>query len=174
VAHEVPFPRFGIQLPENQSADEFMDEVEKKVNAMIGESTMNEYKAFKNLVKHKKRINSVFSEVCGNKSFHSPRPGINKKAPAVAVASCSSRPPKISRRTSSNKRKGIVEGTSSTTVCLRGLDLLNLVNESISQLRLFRMLNFRLPLFLLNLVEKNEESREESCKCWSSANFFCL
>jgi hypothetical protein len=28
-----------------------MDEVEKKVNAMIGESTMNEYKAYKNLVK---------------------------------------------------------------------------------------------------------------------------
>jgi hypothetical protein len=116
-AQEVPFPRFGIQLPENQSADEFMDEVEKKVNAMIGESTMNEHKAFKNLVKHKKRINRVFSEVCGDKSFHSRRPGINKKAPAVSVASCSSGPPKISRKTSSNKRKGIVEGTSSTTVC---------------------------------------------------------
>jgi hypothetical protein len=41
-----------------------MDEVEKKVNAMIGESTMNEYKAYKNLVKHKRRINRVFSEVC--------------------------------------------------------------------------------------------------------------
>jgi uncharacterized protein YktA (UPF0223 family) len=37
-----------------------MDKIEKKVNAMIGESTMNEYKAFKNLVKHKKRINRVF------------------------------------------------------------------------------------------------------------------
>jgi hypothetical protein len=34
-----------------------MVEVEKKVNAMIGENTMNEYKAYKNLVKHKKRIN---------------------------------------------------------------------------------------------------------------------
>jgi hypothetical protein len=30
-----------------------MVEVEKKANAMIGESTMNEYKAYKNLVKHK-------------------------------------------------------------------------------------------------------------------------
>jgi uncharacterized protein YktA (UPF0223 family) len=93
---EVPFPRFGIQLPEDQSADDFMDKVEKKVNAMIGESTMNEYKAFKNLVKHKKRINRVFSEVCGDKCFHSRCPGINKKAPAVAVASCSSGPPKTS------------------------------------------------------------------------------
>jgi hypothetical protein len=35
-AQEVPFPRFGIQLPEDQSADNFMDEIEKKVNVMIG------------------------------------------------------------------------------------------------------------------------------------------
>jgi hypothetical protein len=55
-AQEVPFPRFGVQLHEDQSADDFMDEVEKKVNALIGESTMNEYKAFKNLVKHKKGL----------------------------------------------------------------------------------------------------------------------
>jgi hypothetical protein len=95
-----------------------MDEVEKKVNAMIGESTMNEYKAFKNLVKHKKRINRVFSEVCGDKSFHSHRPGINKKALAVAVASCSSGPPKTSRRSSSKKKKAIDDGTSSVVVCL--------------------------------------------------------
>jgi hypothetical protein len=53
----VPFPRFGLQLKEGQSAEEFMDEKEKKVNAMIGESMMNEYKAYKNLVKHKNRIN---------------------------------------------------------------------------------------------------------------------
>jgi uncharacterized protein YktA (UPF0223 family) len=97
-AQVVPFPRFGIQLPEDQSADDFMDEVEKKVNAMIGESTMHEYKAFKNLVKHKKMINRVFSEVCGDKSFHSCCPGINKKAPTIVVASCSSGPPKRSRR----------------------------------------------------------------------------
>jgi DNA-directed RNA polymerase subunit N (RpoN/RPB10) len=58
------------------------------VNAMIGESTMSEYKAFKNLVKHKKRINRVFSEICGDKSFCSRRPGIKVKAPAVAVARC--------------------------------------------------------------------------------------
>jgi hypothetical protein len=117
VAQEVPFPRFGIHLPKDQSADDFMDEVEKKVNAMIGESTINEYKAFKNLVKHKKRINRVFSEVCGDKSFHYRRPGINKKAPAVAIACCSSGPLKTSRRSSSKKRKGIDDGTSSATVC---------------------------------------------------------
>jgi uncharacterized protein YktA (UPF0223 family) len=104
-AQEVPFSRFSIQLREDQSADDFMDEIEKKVNAMIGESTMNEYKAFKNLVKHKKRINRVFSEVCVDKSFRSRRPGIRKKAPTVAVASCSSRPPKTSRRSSSKKKE---------------------------------------------------------------------
>jgi hypothetical protein len=31
---EVPFPRFGLQLKEGQSAEEFMDEIENKVNAM--------------------------------------------------------------------------------------------------------------------------------------------
>jgi uncharacterized protein YktA (UPF0223 family) len=116
-AQEVPFPRFGIQLPEDQSADDFMDEIEKKVNAMIGESTMNKYKAFKNLVKHKKRINRVFSEVCVDKSFRSRRAGIKKRAPAVVVASYLSGPSKISRRSSSKKRKGCDDGTSYATVC---------------------------------------------------------
>jgi hypothetical protein len=51
-AQEVPFPKFGIKLREGQSADAFMVEVEKKVNLMIGEYTMNEYKANKFLVKH--------------------------------------------------------------------------------------------------------------------------
>jgi hypothetical protein len=61
---EVLFPRFGLQLRDDQSADDFMTEVENKVNAMIGEYTMNEYKAYKNLVKHNKRINRVLSEIC--------------------------------------------------------------------------------------------------------------
>jgi hypothetical protein len=30
---------------------------------MVGEYTMNEYKAYKALVKHKKKINRIFSEV---------------------------------------------------------------------------------------------------------------
>jgi hypothetical protein len=63
-----------------------MLETERRVNLMIGEYTMNEYKAYKNLVKHKKRINRVFSEVCGDKFFHSRRPGRKLKMPAVAVA----------------------------------------------------------------------------------------
>jgi DNA-directed RNA polymerase subunit N (RpoN/RPB10) len=116
-AQEVPFPQFGIQLPEDRSANDFMDEIEKKVNAMIGKSTMNEYKAFKDLVKHKKRINRVFSEVCVDKSFCSRRPGIKKRAPAFAVASCSSEPPKTSKRSSSKKMKGCDDGTSFVTVC---------------------------------------------------------
>jgi uncharacterized protein YktA (UPF0223 family) len=113
---EVSFPRFGLQVKDGQSAEEFMDEVEKKVNAMIGESTMNEYKAYKKLVKHKRRINRVFLEVCGEKSFRSRRPGIVVKAPAVAMASCSAAPLKAPRRTSSKKGKGDTDETSSSTV----------------------------------------------------------
>jgi hypothetical protein len=82
-----------------------MEEVEKKVGAMIGESTMNEYKSYKNLVKHKRRINRVFSEVCAKISFRSRRPGIDKKAPVIAAASCSAAPPKAPRRRSSKKGK---------------------------------------------------------------------
>jgi hypothetical protein len=48
-----------------------MLEVEKKVTLMIGEYTMNEYKAYKALVKHKRRINRVLSDVCGDMSFNS-------------------------------------------------------------------------------------------------------
>jgi hypothetical protein len=54
-----------------------MIEVEKRVNLMIGEYTMNEYKAYKALVKHKKRINRVFTEVCRDKSFNSRSPGVD-------------------------------------------------------------------------------------------------
>jgi hypothetical protein len=62
---------------------------------MIGESTLNEYKAYKNLVKHKKRINRVFSEVGAEIAFRSRPPGIDKKALAVAMVSCSAAPPKL-------------------------------------------------------------------------------
>jgi hypothetical protein len=80
---EVPFPLFGLHLRDGQSADDFMVEVEKKVNDMIGEYIMNEYKAYKNLVKHKKKINRVFSEICGVNSFRSRRPGPPVKMPCV-------------------------------------------------------------------------------------------
>jgi hypothetical protein len=115
---EVPFPRFGLQIKEGQTAEEFMDEVERKVKAMIGESTMNEYKAYKNLVKHKRRINRVFSEVCAENSFRSHRPGIDKEATAIAVASCSATPPKASRRRSSKKGKNNIDETSSSAIRL--------------------------------------------------------
>jgi hypothetical protein len=75
-----------------------MLEIERRVNLMIGEYTMNEYKAYNNLVKHKKRINRVFSEVCGDKSFHSRRPGRNLKMPAVAIAKLFSCTPESSEK----------------------------------------------------------------------------
>jgi hypothetical protein len=106
-AQEVPFLKFGLQLRDGQSADNFMLEIEGRVNLIIGEYTMNEYKAYKNLVKHKKRINRVFSEVCGGRSFHSRRPGCKLKMPAVAVASCSAAPLKALRRRSSKSRRSV-------------------------------------------------------------------
>jgi hypothetical protein len=117
-AQEVPFPRFGFQLRDGQSVEDFIKEVENKVNATIGESTMNEYKAYKNLVKHKRRINRVFSEVCGERSFRSHRLGLPVKVPTVVVASCSAAPLKASRRRSSKKGKENTDETSSSIVCL--------------------------------------------------------
>jgi hypothetical protein len=113
-AQKVPFPKFGIKLREDQSADAFMIEVEKRVNVMVGEYTMNEYKAYKALVKHKKRINRVFSEVCGGKYFSSRGPGPKLKVPAVAVASCSAAPINAPRiRSSKRGSSSVSEGTSS-------------------------------------------------------------
>jgi hypothetical protein len=113
---EVPFPKFGIQLRDGQSTNNFMLEVERRVNLMVGEYTMNEYKAYKALVKHKRRISPVFSEVCGDKSFHSRRPGRKLKIPAVAVASCSATPPRAPRRRSSKSSLTIADETTSSCV----------------------------------------------------------
>jgi hypothetical protein len=93
-----------------------MLDVEKRVNLMIGEYTMNEYKAYKSLVKHKRRINRVFSEACGDKSFNSRHPGRKLKIPAVAVASCSAAPPNAPRRRSSKSGLSIVDETTSSCV----------------------------------------------------------
>jgi hypothetical protein len=111
-SQEVPFLKFGIKLRDGQSADDFMLEVEKKVTLMIGEYTMNEYKAYKALVKHKRKINRVFSEVCGDKAFPSRRPGRKLKIPAVAVASCSVAPSKAPRRRSSKSGPATVDETT--------------------------------------------------------------
>jgi hypothetical protein len=81
---------------------------------MVGEYTMNEYKAYKALVKHKKRINLIFSEVCGDKFFSSRDPGPKLKVPAVAVASCSAAPINAPRiRSSKRGSSSASEGTSS-------------------------------------------------------------
>jgi hypothetical protein len=63
----------------------FMLEIERRVNLMVGEYAMNEYKAYKALVKHKRRINRVFSEVCGDKSFHSRCPGRKLNIPRLLL-----------------------------------------------------------------------------------------
>jgi hypothetical protein len=83
---------------------------------MIGEYTMNEYKAYKALVKHKRRINRVFTEVCGDKSFNSRRPGRKLKVLAVAVASCSAAPISASRRRSSKRGPSVIDESTSSGV----------------------------------------------------------
>jgi hypothetical protein len=113
---EVHFPKFGIKLWEGQSADAFMVEVEKKVTLMIGEYTMNEYKAYKALVRHKRRMNRVFTEVCGDKSFDSRHPGRKLKVPAVAVTSCSAAPISAPRRRSSKRGPSTVDESTSSGV----------------------------------------------------------
>jgi hypothetical protein len=97
-----------------------MDEIEKKVNVMVGEYTMNEYKAYKALVRHKKKINRIFSEVCGDKFFSSRGPGPKLKLPAVAVASCSAAPINAPRiRSSKRGSSPASEGASSVVKPLR-------------------------------------------------------
>jgi hypothetical protein len=111
---KVPFLKFGIKLREGQSAKDFMDEVDKRVNVMVGEYTMNEYKAYKALVKHRKNINRIFSEICGDKIFSSRGPGPKLKLPAVAVASCSAAPINAPRiRSSKRGSSPASEGPSS-------------------------------------------------------------
>jgi hypothetical protein len=113
-SQEVLFPKFGVKLMGGQSADNFMLDVENRVALMIGEYTMNEYKEYKSLVKHKRKINCVFSEVCDNKAFPSRRPGRKLKVPAVAVASCSAAPISAPRKRSSKRGASVVdEGTIS-------------------------------------------------------------
>jgi hypothetical protein len=115
-SQEVPFPKFGIKLREGQSVDDFMLDVEKRVTLMIGEYTMNEYKTYKALVKHKRKINRVFSEVCSDKAFPSRCPGRKLKITAVAVASCSVAPPNAPRRRSSKSGPATADETTSSGV----------------------------------------------------------
>jgi hypothetical protein len=77
---------------------------------------MNEYKAYKALVRHKRRINRVFTEVCGDKSFNSRRPGRKLKVPAVVVASCSAAPISAPRRRSSKRGPSTIDESTSSGV----------------------------------------------------------
>jgi hypothetical protein len=113
---EVPFPLFRLHLTDGQSVEDFVTEVEKKVNNIIVKYTMNEYKSYKNLVKHKKNINRVFSEICGEKSFPSRRPSPPVKMPYIVVASCSAAPLKALRKKSSKKSQGTPNETTSSGV----------------------------------------------------------
>jgi hypothetical protein len=114
-----------------------MEEIEKKVNAMIGKSTMNEYKAYKNLVKHKRRINRVFSEVCGENSFLSRRLGIENKAPSVVVVSCSAAPLKAPGGDLQRKEKEAHMRLLPLLFILRRRNLLNQASGSVNRLKLF-------------------------------------
>jgi hypothetical protein len=93
-----------------------MLDVEKRVTLMIGEYTMNEYKAYKALVNHKRKINRVFFEVCGDKAFPSRCPGHKLKIPTVAVASCSVAPLKAPRRRSSKSGPATANETTSSVI----------------------------------------------------------
>jgi hypothetical protein len=72
---------------------------------MVGESTLNEYKSFKSIVKHKRRVNRVFSEFVAETALRSRPPGVDKKIPAVVIVVCSAAPPKVPRRRASKKGK---------------------------------------------------------------------
>jgi hypothetical protein len=85
-------------LKEGQSLDNFISEVEEKVDAMVGESTLNQYKSFKALVKHKRRVNRVFSELSAEIALRSRPPDVDKKVLAVAVAACSALHPRLRGR----------------------------------------------------------------------------
>jgi uncharacterized protein YktA (UPF0223 family) len=146
---EVPFPLFGLRLTDGQSAEDFMSEVEKKVNEMIGQYTMNEYKAYKNLVKHKRRINRVFSEICKEKSFPSRRPGPSVKMSCVAVASYSAMPLKPQRKNLLRRVKGPPTRRRLLVFNPRRPNPLNHPSRSVELPNKFRTLSFRQPLALL-------------------------
>jgi hypothetical protein len=49
-SQKVPFPQFNLRLKDGQCLEDFILEVEEKVNEMVGESTLNEYKAYKIII----------------------------------------------------------------------------------------------------------------------------
>jgi hypothetical protein len=108
-----------LRLKDGQSLEDFILEVEEKVNAMVGESTLNEYKSFKSIVKHKKRVNRVFSELGAETALWSRPPGIDKKISAIAIAVCSTAAPKAPRRRASRKEKAKSSATDTSSPSVR-------------------------------------------------------
>jgi hypothetical protein len=116
---QVPFPRFNLRLKEGQSLEDIIAEIEEMVDAMVGESTLNEYKSFKALVKHKRRVNRVFSELGAEAALHSHPLGVDKKVPAVVVVVCSAVLSKAPRKKSSKKGKGKSEAGNISSATIR-------------------------------------------------------
>jgi hypothetical protein len=104
---------------------------------------MNEYKAYKNLVKHKKRINHVFSELSAATCFRFRRPGVDKKAQVVAVVSCSAAPPKAPRRRPSKKGRTALMTLLLLRFILARRSLLNQASENARHLKVLLMSRFR-------------------------------
>jgi hypothetical protein len=76
------------------------------------------FQAYKNLVKHKKRVNRVFSKHGDETALRSHPSGVDKKVPTVVVANCSAAPPKAPRKKASKKgiRKSDVGDTTSSII----------------------------------------------------------
>jgi hypothetical protein len=143
-------------LKEGQSLEEFIAEVEKKVDDLVGESTLNEYKSFKALVKHKRRMNRVFCELSAETALHSLPPSVDKKIPAVVVAVCSAGPPKAPRRKSSRREreKAMQVIFLLLSFVLRKLNLWSLVRGNEKLRKMFLMVKFRQLRVLLSWARR--------------------
>jgi hypothetical protein len=105
-----------LRLPGGKSLEDFIFGVEQKVTNMVGEFTLNEYKAFKNIVKHKKRADWVFSELGAELTLRSRPPGPDKKMqPHGATSSVSiGVPSKSCKKMSSRGKDKSAEATGSS------------------------------------------------------------
>jgi hypothetical protein len=81
---------------------------------MVGEFTLNENKAYKHIVKHKRRVNHVFSELGAETTIRPRLPGPDKKTPTLGAPSSSavvapSKPQskRVSRKEKSKEDAGI-------------------------------------------------------------------
>jgi hypothetical protein len=108
-----------LRVKNGQSLEDFILDIEEKVNEMVGESTLIECKAYKSIVKHKKRVNRVFSELGTETALQSHPLGVYRKISAIIVAVCSAAPPKARGRRASKKDKAKSDAgnNSSPVVC---------------------------------------------------------